>query len=152
MCHKSDSTEQTQAEYPIRNWIQKELNVTLESKELNLNDGCKVQIDAYSEKERILCDIYARIGELKPGQDDKVAVDILKLIYVSKSLGGKWRKIFCFTDKRASKKLTGNGWIAKAAKKFGVKVMVAPQDDAENKKRIATQKRQAEGNSSKPVK
>ncbi|MGA2137763.1 MAG: hypothetical protein ABSH14_02775 [Verrucomicrobiia bacterium] len=99
--------------------------LSLHRKQLLLNCGARVELDGFDEKERIVCEVYAHIGPLKPGQVHKVASDILKMLLVERDQGGDgWHKVYCFADKAAAQQLSGDSWLARAAKRFGVEVEV----------------------------
>ena len=61
-----------------------------------------VQPDAVDSANKVVVDVYARIGNLKGGQLHKVKGDILKLIFIDEQLGGGWRKILVFADAAAA--------------------------------------------------
>jgi hypothetical protein len=117
--HNSDSTHQQQFEKELIGQCACRLSAALISKELTLKSGTKVQIDGFNEKNRILCEAFARIGNMKPGQKRKLGSDILKLIFVERTLGGQWRKIICVSaDSHAEKYLKGHSWIGQIVREF----------------------------------
>lgn len=107
-----------------------------------MGDGIVVQIDGLDEANRVACEVYAHVGRLKGAQPDKVASDILKLSLVEARLGGTWRKIYCFADELAAKRLNGKSWLAAAALQHGVRVMVADLDPKQMSELRAAQTRQ----------
>jgi len=124
MKHASDSTEQISAEQHLLGKLKDKINVSLESAKIKLPSGVVIQFDGYNEKEKILCEVYARIGALKGSQPDKVASDILKMLLVEKELNQKFEKHYCFSSEEAAKKLIGNSWLGATAKRFNVKIHV----------------------------
>jgi len=73
---------------------------------------------------KLVVEVYARVGRLKPAQAHKVKADLLKLAYLRKLLGPEWRVVFCFVDHQAAAFLMGKSWAAQAAQAFGVEVVV----------------------------
>ena len=148
MPHASDSTEQQTAEGYIFRSLSNDINVELHPEKLVLPSGSSVQIDGINEEDKVLCEIYARIGKLKGSQPDKVASDILKMLLVEKLLDGKWKKHYCFASDEAATPLKGKSWIANAAVEMGIEIRVftlpesiASSDvDAQNRQRMINRK------------
>ena len=148
MSHASDSTEQQTAENYILSSLSKDINVKLEPKQFTLPSGSSVQMDGINEEAKVLCEIYARIGKMKGSQTDKVASDFLKMLLVEKSLGGKWKKHFCFASDETAKPLFGKTWIADVSKEMNIEIHVytLPEDiansviDAQNRQKMTNQK------------
>jgi hypothetical protein len=105
-------------------------DLSLQPESLKLKCGARVELDGYDPDKRVLCEVYAHIGPLKGSQPDKMASDILKMILVGNELGDHWRKIYCFADKAAAQKLSGDSWLACAAKQFGVEPVLVDLKDA----------------------
>jgi len=128
--HKSDSIEQQMAEAFMRDLLNRRLDLSLQPQSFKLNRRAQVQLDGFDEKKRTLCEVYAHIGPLKGGQPDKVAGDILKMLLVEKYLGGCWRKIYCFADEIAKRKLIGISWLGACCSEFGIEpeVVELPKD------------------------
>jgi hypothetical protein len=117
--HKSDSLEQRRVESEMSERLK------LQPTSLTLNCGNQVKLDGFDRKRRILCEVYAHIGPLKPGQINKVAKDILKMLLVEADQGKRhWRKIYCFANE-VPKQLGRNGrsWLAHSREQFGIKFM-----------------------------
>jgi hypothetical protein len=83
--HPSDSTEQRLAEIEVLTSLNKQLKLNLISAPVIVNKT-KFQLDGYSEKPPVLCEIYSRIGELKIGQKNKIAKDILKMLLIERMM------------------------------------------------------------------
>lgn len=131
MLHPSDSTEQRQAESPILSWLNAELGVAMSPYVHKTEAGKRISVDGYDPAARVACEIFARVGELKPGQKRKVASDILKLMWFERQLGEPLqRKIICFASEEAAKVLDNTSWLAAAAVEFGVTFRVAHLDPA----------------------
>lgn len=118
--HLSDSTEQQTAEGFILEELSSTIGVELKPGKLYLSSNTTVQIDGINEKKKVICEIYSRIGKLKGSQPDKVASDFLKMLLIEKSLGGDWKKHFCFASDEAASLLKGKSWLASSAKQFGI--------------------------------
>lgn len=124
MEHASSSTAQQSAEGFILKSLSGKLAVSLKPEKLKLSSGNVVQIDGANIEEKVVCEIYARIGKLRGSQPDKVASDFLKMLLVEKSFGCTWQKHFCFASEEAAATVKGNSWLSLAAKEMGIQVHV----------------------------
>lgn len=77
--HSSSSDVQQLAEPSMLQALNQKLGLDLRPVQSSLNDGIKVQLDGLDEEHKAVCEIYARIGELKGSQPEKIASDILKM-------------------------------------------------------------------------
>lgn len=107
-------------------------------------------MDGVDRGSRALCEVFARIGALKPGQRHKLATDMLKLLtvehhLVAKGRPEKWRKSICVTDKPIADWLLGSSWHAGVVKEFGFQVFLVPLDDNTRKQLSEAIVRQGEG-------
>jgi hypothetical protein len=119
----SDSTVQRKAEGVIRERLAKRLEVALEPAVIELGQGAPVHVDAVSRDGKVLAEIFARQGELKGGQQKKVAIDTLKLITIRRER--REAKLYvAFADTQASQYATGGGWVAQALRTWDVNVVV----------------------------
>lgn len=76
---KSKSDEQQKAEIIIGDCVEKELSCPLKRNEIVvISEEIHIVPDLYSEKDRIVGEIFAHIGSLKAGQNHKISQDILK--------------------------------------------------------------------------
>jgi hypothetical protein len=119
----SDSAVQRRAEGVIRERLSEQLGVPLEAKVIELAAGAPVHVDAVSPDGRVLAEIFARQGELKGGQQKKVAIDTLKLITVRHERPDV-TLVIAFADEEASGYATGGGWVAQALRTWGVRIEV----------------------------
>jgi hypothetical protein len=119
----SDSAVQRKAEGVIRDLLADHLGVGLRPREVKLAAGAPVNVDAVSDDRTVLAEIFARQGELKPGQQKKVAIDTLKLITIHRERP-EAKLYITFADKAASQFATGCGWVAQALRTWDVKVVV----------------------------
>jgi hypothetical protein len=126
--HASDSAVQREAEHVIRKRLAAMLGVELAPKTIHLKAGAPVQVDAATVDDSVLAEIFARQGELKGGQQKKVAIDTLKLITIREEFPGT-RLIIAFADTVAAAYATGGGWVAQALKTWGVEVKVVDIPD-----------------------
>ena len=81
--YKSSSTEQQYVETVLFKQVEQVLNVKLEPNcKIYLADNAftYMQPDFYSEAECIVGQIFAHIGKPKKAQDNKIAIDILKML------------------------------------------------------------------------
>lgn len=79
--NKSNSNEQQSAEVYVATMIEEWLGCPVERNvKVILSDGVHIEPDLYSEKDKIICEIFAHIGALKVGQQHKISQDILKML------------------------------------------------------------------------
>ncbi len=139
----SDSVPQREAEPKLLNLFSVELGCEppLCKEELSVGENVVVEIDGFSAKHHILCEVFSHVGKLKPGQQKKIACDILKLIFVSEQLRSKkWRKYLLFQDEDARKKLIGMSWLAEVCRKYKIEPRVVK--DIVLRKRVSIAQRQ----------
>ena len=134
--HKSDSTEQIDAERYILGEIAKR-------ESLNFDDyadlGIVASPDGINQQKKVMVEVYAHIGRLKGAQLHKVKADILKLAYIERKLGGNWKKIICYGCREAAFYLKGKSWAAEVAKALDIKVMVVPLSDEQKQNVLESQ-------------
>jgi hypothetical protein len=140
--HASRSDEQQLAERVMLEALNETLCIALAPARLALSDSVNVQLDGVDEDAKVACEIYARVGRLKGSQPDKVASDLLKLGLVQQVKGEGWRTIYCFADEEAAKRLKGRSWLAAAAIKLNVDVIVVPLPGAVREAVLFAQARQ----------
>jgi hypothetical protein len=103
------------------------LHSELAPRSIKLENGCKVQVDGFSESPPVLCESFARLTALKAGQKRKLGNDVLKLLLIERALAGnQWRKILAVASEEVHGWLTGNSWQAAALREFGVEVVQVP--------------------------
>ena len=146
--HPSNSNVQISVEHQILKKLGTELGCELLPKSLVSLDGRKVEIDGYSDKPKILCEIYAHIGGLKGSQYRKPITDAVKLLLAEKWLGGNWRKLLVFVDEEARGKFDSGTWYSEAIKNFGIETCVISLSPAAQLKISKAQKRQRMENAS----
>lgn len=140
---KSKSDEQQEAEVIIGNYVEEEFSCSLRRNErVALTDGVSIVPDLYSEKDKIIGEIFAHIGSLKIGQQHKISQDILKMLLLEKTRGVKYRKILVVVDDKIEKYLKGKSFIAESIRQFGVEVKKIDLPDDEYEKIVSAQKRQ----------
>ena len=139
--HASDSSVQTRAEAVIRDLLAQELGVTLEPTPLKLECGPTVKVDAAAPDNTVIAEIFARQGQLKGGQQKKVAIDALKLITLRR-VHQDARLILAFADEAASRYATAGGWVAQALREWNVEVKVLEIPDELRAEILAAQSTQ----------
>jgi hypothetical protein len=112
----------------IRERLAERLNVKLAPLTIRLAAGAPLQVDAASPDGTVLAEIFARQGELKGGQQKKVAIDALKLITIRRERPGT-RLLLAFADSAAAAYATGGGWVAQALRTWEVDVVVVDIPD-----------------------
>jgi hypothetical protein len=140
--HPSNSIVQTAAEKGILKQFNKKLGLILSSQKLQI-DGVIFNVDGFSEKKGILCEIYSHIGALKAAQKNKVTHDILKMVLIEKLKRKKMQKYYLFVDKEAKKSyLNGKAWASKTEKVFNVRFEVIKISKTLRSKILNAQKKQ----------
>ena len=74
-------------------------------------------------------EIYAGIERLRPGQQQKISQDILKMVLYEKMLGKPVRKVIVVVDKAIANSLSyekHRSWKNRAIVEYGVEVRVFP--------------------------
>lgn len=117
----------------------KHRGVTLVSKSLRFNiegNQISVQIDGYSENPPYLCEAWSGCKRPKAGQKWKVMKDALKLIFIEKMQGGKYKKVLIFSNKDAQKPFVSDkSWLGACLKKFEVETECIKLSGSREKKR-----------------
>ncbi|WP_293625737.1 hypothetical protein [Salinisphaera sp.] len=139
--HKSDSTEQVDAETYILRLLEAELSATFDPA-APLPIPSRVQPDAIDPVKKIIVEVYARVGPVKGAQLHKIKGDVLKLALIGQQAGPDWRRILCFASEEAAAYVTGQSWVAAAVKHFGIEVIVAPLSDEHRERVTSAQARQ----------
>jgi hypothetical protein len=106
--HVSSSVVQLKAEAVIRELLADRLSVPLAPLVISLKAGAPVHVDAASADGKVLAEIFARQGELKGGQQKKVAIDTLKLITVQRERPDT-KLVIAFADHEAAAYAKGGG-------------------------------------------
>jgi hypothetical protein len=140
--HPSDPTEQRLTEIEVLSLLNKKLKLTLISKSIVVNN-ILFQLDGYSEKPPVLCEIYSRIGRLKPSQKNKITKDILKMLLIEKIKRKKFRKVIAFTDIEVARCFDfGTSWYSKLKDYFGIEIILVEISPSRRKNLIKAQKKQ----------
>lgn len=121
---KSDSREQQNAECYIATEAENMLGCKFEhNAKVVIGEGVHIEPDLYSETEKIVCEIYAHIGNLKVGQQHKVSQDILKMLLLDKCKGVRYRKVIFVADDKVKRYLLGKSFIAESIRWFDIEVI-----------------------------
>lgn len=121
--NKSSSYEQQNAEDFIALLIGEWLGCAVErNAKVVLSDGVHIEPDLYSEKDKVVCEIFAHIGSLKVGQQHKISQDILKMLLLEKSKGAMYRKVIVVADDKVEKYLKGKSFIAESIRQFEIEI------------------------------
>ena len=120
---KSSSYEQQKAEIYIASTVEEWLGCPVERNvKVILSDGIHIEPDLYSEKDRVICEIFAHIGTLKVGQQHKISQDILKMLLLERSKNTTYRKVIVIADDKVEKYLNGKSFIAESIRQFGIEI------------------------------
>lgn len=101
--------------------------------------GPTVEVDGVDPARTTFVEAFARQGALKGGQRKKVAQDILKLSLI-KADHPTARAVIAFACPDARKSITG--WVAHAAAKHGIELIVVDLEPETRERILAAQKRQ----------
>lgn len=120
---KSKSDEQQKAEIIIGDRVEEYFACPLKRNErVVLSEGVHIVPDLYSEKDRIVGEIFAHIGSLKVGQQHKISQDILKMLLLEKTKGVNYRKMIVIVDDTIEEYLKGKSFIAESIRQFGIEI------------------------------
>jgi hypothetical protein len=122
--HPSDSRVQQSAEGVVLHLLNSALSTALCADRLSFADDVCISVDGIDRENRALCEIYCRLGALKPAQRHKIASDMLKLSFAERKLGGTWRKIICLADEEALQGIGERSWLKAAAGQFGTELLI----------------------------
>lgn len=140
---KSKSDEQQKAEIIIGDRVEEYLACPLKRNErVVLSEGVHIVPDLYSEKDRIVGEIFAHIGSLKVGQKHKISQDILKMLLLEQTKGTKYRKMLVVVDDKIEEYLKGKSFIAESIRQFGIEIKKIDLSAEEYEKIMNAQKRQ----------
>ena len=140
--HPSDSTEQQLAEALALSAINAKYQVSMVPGRVDLGAGGCINVDGIDRNHHCMCEVYCRIGQLKPAQAHKVSSDILKLSLAEKQLEGKWTKLIVFIDAQAYASVAGRSWRLAAAAQHGVEFVVVDLPPGTREEILAAQARQ----------
>ncbi|MBR5722934.1 MAG: hypothetical protein IKX57_04830 [Oscillospiraceae bacterium] len=90
--------------------------------ELPDEPGMRIRPDFYSKSQKIIGEIHAHLGKLKPAQMRKVATDVLKLHLYNPE--NQYRKYYVVCCQEEEAQLKGNSYLAAAMRKFNIKVLL----------------------------
>ncbi len=134
---KSDSTAQRVAEGLAMAKLDSMLGVSLRRNHVvGVQDGVNATVDGYFEDDArvILVEATAQLGKPKAAQVKKVATDVLKLSFLAGLLRERSGKQVVskipYIDSQARDQLHNSGWIAAAARRFGIETVVVEIDTA----------------------
>ena len=96
----------------------------------NRLEGCSVQVDGWNGEHQVVCEAFARFGDLKAGQKRKLSTDILKLVLLQQAGVGVRRKILVVAGEKTVAWLCGGCWQARAVHAFGIEVFHVPLERA----------------------
>ena len=140
---KSKSDEQQKAEIIIGDRVEEYLACPLKRNErVVLSEEVHIVPDLYSEKDRIVGEIFAHIGSLKVGQQHKISQDILKMLLLEKTKGIKYRKLLVIVDDKIEEYLKGKSFIAESIRQYGIEIKKIDLSDENYEKIMNAQKRQ----------
>ena len=107
-----------------------------------LSEGVHIVPDLYSEKDRIVGEIFAHIGFLKVGQKHKISQDILKMLLLEQTKGVKYRQLLVIVDDKIEEYLKGKSFIAESIRQFDIEIKRIDISDENYEKIMNAQRRQ----------
>jgi hypothetical protein len=138
-----DSQVQRDAEAVLLAALSASIGVPLAPARVHLPDGTHVECDGVSADPPVLVEAWAHQGPPKSAQRNKVLADALKLVHVAAALGGRHRKILCFSDDEAVRPfLSRRSWYAGALRTLDVQVHVVDLPSEWRERILEAQKRQ----------
>ena len=146
--HKSSSIEQQNAAVTIFQQLCANMNWNpsdfLFDPYLTINTNHRVLIrpDFYSDKEKVIGEIFAHIGKLKPAQSHKICADILKMMLFEKANNVELRKMIVVCSDAIEEQLTGNSYVSEAIRQFGIEPVRIDIDPELRESLLWTQERQ----------
>ncbi|SRR6266581_19852 len=139
---RGDSGEQRDAETVMIELLSRRIGVALKPQHIDLPEGGRLELDGFSREPLVVCEAWAHQGEAKAAQKDKVAKDVLKLMFVSGILHAQPRSILLFSDEEAAKFLRGKSWRAQAMRSLEIEIHVVELPPDLRAKVVAAQRRQ----------
>ena len=120
----SNSRAQREGGIALIRALSSSLGVALKEKRLELEDGCYVEVDGYSDKPPILCEAWVHYGEPKPSQSNKIMKDAFKLVFTEKCKRKTYKKILLFCNEDARRPFIGESWQAQCLRDYGIETEV----------------------------
>ena len=109
---------------------------------VNTNNNVLIRPDFYSDKYRIIGEIHAHIGKLKPAQSHKICADILKMMLFERANNEQFRKMIVVCSAVEEEQLTGNSYVSEAIRQFGIELIRIDIDSELHDKLLRAQERQ----------
>jgi hypothetical protein len=147
MLHPSDSSLHThEGQSAVLQLLKNKLQIIgeLSEKEISLpeNKLIRFKVDGVSESNKVLVEVYARIGKLHGAQKKKIGHDILKLSTIRK-LHPDWtdaKLYIAFASLEAKESVSG--WLRRAAEAWEVSLIDLPVDEGLREQLLAAQSKQ----------
>lgn len=96
---------------------------------LKSNPEVTIKPNFYSASAGIIGEIHTHYGKMLPAQKHKVAADVLKMLLFEQDSGRKLQKFIVVCSQREYDWLTGNSYVAQAARMNGIEVILNPLDE-----------------------
>ena len=137
-----DSQVQRDAELAMVSWLGVVVGCELKPQRINLANGSRVELDAFSNEPLVICEAWAHQGPPKSAQKYKIMNDAMKLLAVRRAIGENARAILLFGDEEAANLFRRQTWQATALAECHIEVMVAKLSDNLKEEIRAAQTRQ----------
>lgn len=150
--HDSDSSEQKEVEKAILDILRiKHHDIKSIPFRPYKEEKLSFQIDGYSESTNSYFEFYAGLDTLKPGQQRKVACDILKLITIEDILKNKpynkksIKKYFVVISDRIKKQLSSPSWLSHCIKRFDIEIISLEEEVGEEAIKLIEEAKKRQG-------
>jgi len=142
--HPSVSKEQQEAEKELVEDIARKLKISLARQWRPLAELSSVTVDGYCDEPATMCEAWAHLGSPKGAQPSKVMMDALKMLFIEKRKGRKFKKILVFANEEARKPFyqDSDRWQAKCLQAFDIECKVGQLQPQTLKRLREAQERQ----------
>ena len=140
--HKSDSTEQIEAGIILFQMTERWLGAKLQQNPHITMGRTYMEPDFYSEEEGVIGEIFTHFGKPRKAQNNKIANDMLRILFAEKRLKRSFRKILVVCDEEVENYLRGDNLIAQEIREFGFEIKRFELPSEWKMKVISAQRRQ----------
>lgn len=148
MVHLSDSKAQMIVEKLILGELETYLAIqrgSLKTKRIMIDNIVSIEIDGYSNDNKIMVEVFASIGKLAAAYYEKLANDILKLKLAEDIMNVPHKKYIAVCGEKAERYLLGSSWKAFAAQYYNLEIVKINLSMNDGGMILEAQERQKEG-------
>lgn len=139
------SVQQTLEEEMIKKFEEKVGHAGLQNSKLvclSRYPDVSIKPDIFSQGHRIIGEVHAHLGKMKPAQKHKIANDILKMIAFEKDQGVDYYKYIVVCSDDEARYLNGDSYIGAIINMYGIRVVSVDLTDQQKAQLAHTIKRQ----------